>query len=860
MRRVAPYLFLLATCVLFFWKFVFLGEIPIDSGPLYQMRPWSRSHEVVRVDSARQYHNIDPIVEVLPIKTWMIEQMRRGEIPLWTPEIFSGAPFAANHHAAPWDFSTSLFLLFPGDIAFGLTLLLQLFAAGASTFLLCRALEYSYRSSLIAATAFLFNSFFFHWLGMISFNAGLIWMPLIPAGIEFAVRRNSIRSIWPAAMGLGLTFLSGMGQFWLFQVILFIAYGGYRYLIAEKRKRIAAALVLAGLLGIGLGAAQLLQTVGALQYTSRGGTAAQSAVYEGRNHLSPRRLPTLLIPDLFGHHEENVFSKLILKAEYPESHGFIGRLIFGEKGSVFNRIWGYVGIPALLLGIAGFVTARRPVSFFRWLSAGVLAFQILLCWTAFHDLCVKLWPGFDTLDHTRTIMLYVLGISVLAAEGTERLSALSAKYLFRISAAAAVLLIFLTIALWMFPRAVDLSNRVNEASFSSNVYSQQFFQDAGPKIEQGFRDSAGILIFPVCILAAFAAITGAMAAGKIQIVKGSYLILLVSIVDLAAHGWIDPPLSYSLRKDLYPAPGGVVHFLQNDPEMFRVYELHRKLPVPVLPLTHYSDLQRMRRSTIRFFDLESVEFVLRPDTLMRYNIESAGGYMSLYPGRYKRLWQGRGMDVLTALKSEQNLDSWNAPWIGMLNVKYVLAPEEYSTMSSWKPVFKAEGISVLKVDSFLPRIFAVPRARVIPDPDQLLAEIRSPNFQPMHEALLQEAPETAYANETVEYKISNVHQTSDSLNFSAQLSNDAYVMISSNYFPWWRARVDGYPVKILPANLALQCIPLSKGTHEVHMDFQPPYYKISLLVSLTSACCLLLVGISLTFHARKETDRRTPVL
>lgn len=809
MKRFAPYFILLAVCGLFFWKFVFLGEIPIDSGPLYQMRPWSQSHPPSGIDSARQYHNIDPVVEVLPIKKWMIGRMRNGEIPLWTPEIFSGSPFAANHHAAPWDFSTPFFLLFQADIAFGLTLLVHLFAAGASAFFLCRVLEYSNRSSLIAATAFLFNSFFFHWLGLISFNAGLIWMPLIPGGIELAIRRNSIRSIWPAAMGLGLTFLSGMGQFWLFQTFLFAAYGGYRLLTSEKRTRIFVTLVLAGLVGIGIGAAQILQTVGALRYTSRGG-AAESAVYEGRNHLSPRRLPTLLIPDLFGHHEENIFSKLILKAEYPEAHGFIGRLIFGEKGSVFNRVWGYVGIPALLLAMAGFFTARRPVSFFRWLSAGVLAFQILLCWTAFHNFCVNLWPGFDTLDHTRTIMLYVIGVSVLAAEGTERLNRSTAKSLFRGSAAAAVLLMLLTLTLWMIPRVTSLSTRVNHASFTSSVYSQQFFQDAGPKIEQGFRDSAAILIFPLCIFAAFAAIARGVATGKIQVAKGSYLILMLSIVDLSAHGWNDPPLNYSHRETLFPAPGQVIRFLQSDPDLFRVYELHRKLPVPQMPLTNYSDLQRMRRGTIRFFDLESVEFVLRPNTLMPYGVESAGGYMSLYPGRYKKLWQGRGMDVLTALKSEQYLDAWNAPWIGMLNIKYVLVPQEYSA-SNWKPVFRAEGISVLKVDSFLPRIFAVPRMRVIADQDQLLAEIRDPMFQPNQEVLLRDSPDAVYASDHVETKISNVHQTSDTLNFSAQLSNDAYVVVASNYFPWWHASVDGHDVKILPANLALQCIPLSRG-------------------------------------------------
>ena len=139
-------------------------------------------------DTARYYHNIDPVVEVLPVKTWMASYLRQGDVPLWIPSLFSGSPFAANHHAAPWDVSTIFFLLLPSKIAFGITLLFQLFIAGALTFFCCRVFGLSIRPSLLAAAGYMFNSFFFHWLGLISFNAGLIWLPLVPAGIELALR------------------------------------------------------------------------------------------------------------------------------------------------------------------------------------------------------------------------------------------------------------------------------------------------------------------------------------------------------------------------------------------------------------------------------------------------------------------------------------------------------------------------------------------------------------------------------------------------------------------------------------------------------------------------------------------------
>ena len=113
MKRLWPYGLLLILVVGFFWQFTFTGKIPIDSTALYQMRPWSRwqgnPYDPSAYDTARYYHNIDPVVEVLPVKTWMASYIRQGNVPLWIPSLFSGSPFAANHHAAPWDVSTIFF-------------------------------------------------------------------------------------------------------------------------------------------------------------------------------------------------------------------------------------------------------------------------------------------------------------------------------------------------------------------------------------------------------------------------------------------------------------------------------------------------------------------------------------------------------------------------------------------------------------------------------------------------------------------------------------------------------------------------------------------------------------------------------
>src|SRR5262249_17572799 len=149
--------------------------------------------------------------------------------------------------------------------------------------------------------------------------------------------------------------------------------------------------------------------------------------------------------------------------------------------------------------LLGFVNARETTRYFQWLAAAAILFQVLLCWGAFHDLCARIWSGFDTLDPTRTIMLFVVAASVLAAAGLDRLTALNSRRLLR-SLVCAIVLLSLTVgALWLAPRVMDIPTMIRNAGVSNETYSAAFFQDAGQQILQGFGDSAAILMLPIGI-------------------------------------------------------------------------------------------------------------------------------------------------------------------------------------------------------------------------------------------------------------------------------------------------------------------------------------------------------------------------
>ncbi|PWT87872.1 MAG: hypothetical protein C5B54_11600 [Acidobacteria bacterium] len=852
-RHFVPYLVILAAVALFLWRFVFLGQIPLDPTPLYDMRPWSTLAQATQIahpdDPAKYYHNIDPVTQVFPLKEWFSKQAHQGNIPLWIPDIFSGSFFGINHHDAPWDWSAILFWLFPTPQAFAWTIFLQLLIAGSTMFFYCRTLSLSILSSLFGAFCFLFNGFLMHWISLIGFNAGLIWMPLIPAGIELAIREKSWKYSAITALGFGLQFLSGMAQFWFFNTFLLITYAAFRLIPVRNTGLSTAALVLIVplLLGVGIGSVQIFTTASSVSQTLRGGDS-QPRIYAGRNHLSPRRLPTLIVPDLYGSIQENVFSKLFLKASDSRATGFWGHLIWGEKGRVLNRTWGYIGIAGFVFMLGGMFISRGFFRYHSALTATVILFLSLLNLRLLHHLLVSLVPAFDSLDQTRCITLYTFSASILAANGMEHLGIYLSK-LRKILPAATLLLLLAILLCWIFPHVVSVQDGVLSQSGTQTGFSKAFYQDAAQTIANSFGNSAAILYVPLLFLGVLSILF--LSNRDPQMIKVA--VIIVALSDLLYHGWNNPPLIFAEKTILDPPSTQVINFLKKDPDFFRVYELHLKRTAAVEPPEKYGDLEQWRTRWSRFFDPLSIELVARPNTLLHFGIQSAGGSMSLYPTRYSQLWSGRGIDILKAIEPHKPVDEWNQPWVGMQGVKYLLIPEEADT-ANWKPVFSAERIKVMKVDSFCSPIRIVNSYRVITNSKDLLAEIHSRQFDPGREVLLEKQPniQPEEGNEP-HPQIKMISRTANTMRIQVQTNQAGLLVISENYASGWQATIDHSSAEILRANYSFMALAVEKGNHEIAFEYGPPFYKPTLVLTAIS----LLIATLILFLAPRKVQKYT---
>ena len=152
--------------------------------------------------------------------------------------------------------------------------------------------------------------------------------------------------------------------------------------------------------------------------------------------------------------------------------------------------------------------------------------------------------------------------------------------------------------------------------------------------------------------------------------------------------------------------------------------------------------------------------------------------------------------------------------------------------------------------TYLPRAYMVFRYRVV-DTAQALRLLRSPAFDPRREVLLEHDPGLPVAGPDTLIPARILHLGPNRIRLEVQAPANGILVLTENYYPLWKARLDGQPVPVIPANLAQRAVVVPQGHHTVEFFYDPVYFRWGALVSL-----VLLLG-SLGFLLWPRRFRRT---
>ena len=729
----------------------------------------------------------DQYIGGFPVREFAAASLKAGNgFPHWNPYLFGGLPYVAAMHGDIFYPTFLLRLFLPVDVAMTWSFVLHVFLAGFFTFVFLRGWGLGFAPGLLGGLAYQLSGPIASYVAP-GHDGKLYVSALLPLGLYLVVR--AVRDGRPWAYGLfaiviGLAVLSPHPQ--LLQYML-LTTGAFALYVARAggeggrlAPRAAAQRLALALLAVGIGF-----LMGAAQYYPVLQYIEWSPRSGGRGYDYATSFSMPL-------------SELV-NTYLPQFTGILDRY-WGRNGIHFHSE--YLGAAALLLAGAAFGgTERRGFRRF-WLGALVVSTLWALGGsTPFYHIVYALVPGSKFFRAPSTI-LYVVAFStaVLAALGAERALSrqVSVRYLAGWGIAAVVVALLAT-----------TGALTSLAASMADPQLYGFVQANGPAVVGGAWRS---LLF----VAAAAAIVFALRAGRLGARTATLALAALLVVDfwtILRMYWIfSPPAS-----ELYAA----------DPTLEYVRAQREPGRVLAVPLSN---------------ELAPHDPFVTGDAPMYHDVRLVTGYHGNEIGRYQRLVRTEG-----ALQ--------NPNFYALTNARYLLTNAEIPDFQRLVgPVRNAAGTQVwlYRLPGDNPAAWVTP-VRVKADDESVLTTILNPRFDLRTAALFDsaaavEAPSAIQAIpaplEGTTVAVTRFEPGAIDLAISGPVPEGAALVVSENYYPGWRASVNGAPATVARADFTLIGVPLPAGARTVELRFTDASVRTGGIITLlaVAAAGLLALG------------------
>ena len=819
------------------------GRTLLPAENLYQYEPYATYRAEAGAPEVPHNHLLsDLVLQNMQWKSFTLESLRQGEIPLWNPHQFSGIPFlAAGQQSALYPFSM-LYYVLPLSAAYGWFTVLQLGLAGVFMYAYLRAgLGLGKAGSAVGGVVFQLSQFLVISAVFPMIIASAVWLPALLLMAEWIVRGKPLlggpaRAPWAAlgAVALGMNILAGHIEITYYTLLIVAFYSAARLVyaaipLARERQAgwwqalrpvaLSAGWLLAmAALGIALGAVQLVPLFEFVNLNFRSGSASLDQVL-GWAHPW-RDLLQFVLPNFYGspaqHSLFDVFS--------GQSTSLIDTVITNAQGArVLHTEWGmknaveaalYVGTLPLILAIFGLVVpARRARTFFRpfYVILGLLAL-LFMFGVPVYAVLYYLLPGFNQLHSPfRWIYALTLAVAVLAAFGmdalahntvVERVRRTARWFGYGLLAASVVLLAGLFIARAAYPAIAPLVERI----FSGMAKADTVFPNAQAFFSHTFLQALifALLLFGSAVVFLILAPRNGPPQGK-RLSLGAVGAVLFVAADLMLASWGFNPASDPALLDYTPPP---IAWLQAQEGGGRYLTLDDRTQPPLF----------------------------NANMTMRYGLDDARGYESIIPKQYVEAMESlypqeqleynriaplyseyaNGFNPRTALES---------PLLDALNIRWLITHEtgDLSGVPGFALAYEDAGVRIWE------NAEAFPRAMLLQGSD----------LDSRADALEQGAA------------VERIGGTGREGLYAVQNSEPAALVISETALPGWRAYarpVGGGESEEVPLEVRttaaglLQVTVLQPGDWIVRVVYSPQSFTVGIFTSFIAVVILLLIG------------------
>ncbi len=471
----------------------------------------------------------------------------------------------------------------------------------------------------------------------------------------------------------------------------------------------------------------------------------------------------------------------------------------------FNEWAGFAGVIPLMLAFYALISQKKKEVFF-------FAILFLICFLLSRpspvlDLIARLKvPVFSSSAAARVNGLQAFSLALLAGFGFDQLR----KNLAERKSKAAYLTAFIFLALCLGVWLLLLLGQPFPADKIA-VAKRNFI------LPTGLVAAFGLLIFGFCWL-------NEVFRSKKRVISYSLLLLLLILLIMTTF-------------DLFRFAKKWMPF---DPKE-HVY--------PSLPILEYLTEEIGHDRVFGYIGMEMMNY---------YQIQGFGGYDPLYIQRYGELLmsthQGQIIKPSTRGVSLERRAKYTVPLVNLMGAKYILHAYEdgqsvwafnfWDYPDQFKLIKETEKYQVYENLDALPRAYLFYHYLVIKEPQEIIDQLFARGLDLRETFILEEEPELEARDmkEKGERKVEIVDYSPNQVKIEVQTENPGFVFLSDNYYPGWKALVDGEETKIYRANYTFRAVEVAKGSHEVTLVYNPDSFKYGLVISSLSLLAILFLS------------------
>ncbi|MCX7886412.1 MAG: YfhO family protein [Verrucomicrobiae bacterium] len=760
-------------------------------------------HEIVRpygnrtpIAHVQNHYTSDALVEDYPWAVFWQQTVRSGQLPLWNPFISGGHLHFALSMPAVFSPFKPLLLLGDAERMLSYSFVLQFVVAAISMFAFLRETGRSHFAAALGAVAWTFCSSLLMWYWRAP--AIFCFAPLVLLLLDRAIRCRSWGYAAAAAGVLGLACLSGNIQAEVHLGLLCAAYALACVYWHGRHKDgvVCAQVAFALLIGALIAAVHWLPTLEALPRDVYNATTARGT------HASLRHtvvglpmLVTFVFPALTGS---------------PETFDLL-KLANASRSS----FTAYTGLVPAGLALVAAVAVRRPqIRFWLGLIGGVL-------------IVVFFTPLVKYLYH-RVFVLIAFALAVLAAEGTD-IVLNPAEHQRRAVSVAMRIILWLCIAVLVVVAVAQMVIAVKRPAFSDAArryvlgrahttalgYKREWLAARAERFLDEYRIRNPRFWLPAACGIGMALAWRMRERHKLGVPVYAALLGTATLADI----WVS-------NRPVVP---------QCDLRRYPLTVAHPLLPAPPTE----DDLFRVSRWGSGWV------FLFRPNLMMLAGLHDLNGSFSLSPPTVETLsFCGAGAA---------------GKFLDMQNVRYLwVLSEEGLPADRFERVAEADGYTLYRNRTCLPRAWWVPRAEVITDRSRLLQRMLAEDFDPKKVVLLEEPPPFAGASNDGGASVKITRYTPLQVEVRVRSDDDGWLVLSDTWEKGWRAYVDGRQVRLYRANWVLRAVFVPRGARVVRFEFAPKEFQAGAALSLgaTALTLAVLIGGS-TVGSRRLRTRLT---